>query len=508
MILVEQDSYGFVEDNGHWMFLPSGRHFLSSPLAEFRDFAKKSQDTIVMGPIKIIRIDLGSFGLAEENASQVILLPGVHAHNDARWKLIKTVKQDSPIISHGPVKFVTVKSGFVQVCYIRGQVQVYPWGRYAFNDPTIQIASQIDLFSRDVFTEGPMTLVRVKLGHFGFADHNASPVVLLPGLHLVKDTKFKFSSFAAQNREYIEHGPLKFFIVRTGTCRACYVKGVLEIVHEGRYAVNDISFLVREEIKLMQQNINFPQHGVLLLGGVKMIVEGLLTFQITDPHLLMQKIGVTNLIPSIENMGRAELSRVFSTLHIEDITSERVAENAGNEVGQGEHSVLAPDTKRAEGEPRSMICHNIVQQIAPMVAKWGVTVIAFQIESIQMADQKYASEYEQASLATARAKANLRAQNAQNDILITKAKASAESQRILAEGQKAAATIIAQAEADCRKLEANSRNEAALAMKDAFGQKYALVQQEVEFANNLKAQTLTVPESSIVGHILKTQGSH
>lgn len=37
---------------------------------------KKDEDVIRVGPISIIRINLGSFGLAEDNATPVILLPG------------------------------------------------------------------------------------------------------------------------------------------------------------------------------------------------------------------------------------------------------------------------------------------------------------------------------------------------------------------------------------------------------------------------------------------------
>jgi hypothetical protein len=155
----------------------------------------KQEDIIRVGPISIIRIDLGMFGLAEDNATPVILLPGVHVHNDARWNFRRAVKQQELLISHGPVKFLTVLSGFIHVCYIRGQVHVYPQGRYAINDPTFTTESNstIDLIGKSDFQQmGPVTLVRVPLGKFGFADNNSHPVVLLPGLHLVKDPKFKF----------------------------------------------------------------------------------------------------------------------------------------------------------------------------------------------------------------------------------------------------------------------------------------------------------------------------
>jgi hypothetical protein len=86
----------------------------------------------------------------------------------------------------------------VRVCNIRGIVHVYPEGRYAINDPTFIVGQELDLARREdpgvvmVQNDGPVSLVRVPLGMFGFADQNAHPVILLPGLHLVKDAKFQF----------------------------------------------------------------------------------------------------------------------------------------------------------------------------------------------------------------------------------------------------------------------------------------------------------------------------
>lgn len=88
-------------------------------------------------------------------------------------------------------------------------------------------------------------------------------------------------------------------------------------------------------------------------------------------------------------------------------------------------------------------------------------VINFQLESTKIADDRYAREYEEASLAMAKAKANLRAVNAQNQIRIQSARANAEAAKIEAEGKKNATVIEAEGEAEARKIEARARNDAA-----------------------------------------------
>jgi len=263
------------------------------------------------------------------------------------------------------------------------------------------------------------------------------------------------------------HGPIKFFVVKTGWVRSCYIKGKLKIFPEGRYAVNDITFAVDAAIALQQQNVCFEKHSVLLDGGIKMLVEGLLTYQVVDAEKVVQKITASELLRSITNVAKAELSRVFSTLHLEQISSsqfEKKQQVEGDKDKDKEKSLLGSPPQQ-EGESRSLICAHVVQYISPIVEEWGVKILNFQLESIKLADQAYARDYEEASLATAKAKANLRAAQSQNDILLSTSDAKARALKIESEGKKTAIVIQAEAEAEARTIEGAARNKAAELMK-------------------------------------------
>jgi hypothetical protein len=68
-----------------------------------------------------------------------------------------------------------------------------------------------------------------------------------------------------------------------------------------------------------------------------------------------------------------------------------------------------------EGETvvRLALCQQVIDDMQPNADKWGVSILNFQLESTTIADAKYARDYEEASLAMAKAKANLRASQAQ-----------------------------------------------------------------------------------------------
>jgi len=245
-----------------------------------------------------------------------------------------------------------------------------------------------------------------------------------------------------------------------------------------------------------QQNYRFDKHPVLLDGGISMLVEGLLTYQLVDVELLIKQLGDQDLQRAITDVSKAELSRVFSSIHLEQMSSA-YHQNTEQEAKSllGSHVKVSGEN---EGQSRSLICSHVIEYISPITEKWGVKIINFQLESIKLADVDYSREYEEASLAMAKAKANLRAVKAENDVLLNKAEAQARATKIEAEGKKQALIITAEGEAEARKIEAQARNLAAQVMTDPFAKEFALSQQQVEFAKNLKASVLTVVPDSMM----------
>jgi len=58
-----------------------------------------------------------------------------------------------------------------------------------------------------------------------------------------------------------------------------------------------------------QQNLKFNKHPVLLDGGISMLVEGLLTFQVTDVEMLICSLGQKDLVRALEDVTEAEIAR-------------------------------------------------------------------------------------------------------------------------------------------------------------------------------------------------------
>jgi len=196
---------------------------------------------------------------------------------------------------------------------------------------------------------------------------------------------------------------------------------------------------------------------------------------------------------------------------------EQISAQATDTSDKKEQSLLGSEAEKqaADKNIRSWLCAQVVQDIGPLTAGWGVKIINFQLESTKIADPKYAMEYEEASLAMAKAKANRRAVSTQNDILIQQAEASSRAVQIEAEGKKISAIKAAEGRADSqiveakaaaksRLMEADARNEAATKMSDNFGQQLAMMDRNVQIAGGLKATTLVVSSDAGIARSVLT----
>lgn len=340
---------------------------------------------------------------------------------------------------------------------------------------------------------GSVTIVRVPEGSIGLAMNNTQPEVLLPGTHCRNCGTFKFGMTKSLDDPFFEYGQLKFLTIQTGFVRICYLNGKAMVLSEGRYGINSPYFKVGPLVNTQQQNLKFEKHNVLLDGGINMLVEGLLTYQITDAEKLIKNMGPESLVRSITDITKADLARVFATIHLEQISSVSY-----NEIFKDKEN-----TSNTQRETRIRICEEVIRLIKPYTDAWGVSIVNFQLESTKLTDEKYSREYESASLTIAKAKAELQANAAQNRLLIQRSTAEADALRIKAEGEKTAKLIGADADAKALLIHAEAvsqsmivegegRNKAASTMQDKFGQELALLQEKVKFANGLKATTLLI----------------
>lgn len=395
-------------------------------------------------------------------------------------------------------KTILVPEGHIGFAMNSGKPEVLEPGWHCLPSPFTEFKLSTPLNTNPI-QMGPVTIVRITEGCVGTAIENANLEILLPGTHCRRSGTFKFLGEHSLSREIIEFMQIKFLTVQTGFVKICYDNGRARILNEGKYAINTPTFTLGPAISIQQQNMKFDKHNVMLDGGIQMLVEGLLTFQVVDVEKLIQNIGPEKLNETLQNVSKAEISKIFSAIHLEQISSISRDEAVNPKLkvfDQIEKEEVKGDQEAAENEIRIKICERVIYLIKPLVIEWGVRIINFQLESLKLTDIKYGQEYEAASLEIAKAKANLKATVAKNEIKLSEAQMQARSQQIKAEGDKRAKVIEAEGNAEAMTIEAKARNQASTTMQDNFSKDLLMMQEKVKFARELKATTLVISEQN------------
>lgn len=398
-------------------------------------------------------------------------------------------------------KTILIPEGHIGFAMNSGKPEILEPGWHCLPSPFTDFKLSTPLNSNPI-EMGPVTIVRITEGCIGTAKENASLEILMPGTHCRRSGTFKFIAEHSLSKEIIEFMQIKFLTVMTGFVRVCYDNGRARVLHEGKYAINTPTFTIGPLVSIQQQNLKFDKHNVMLDGGIQMLVEGLLTYQIVDVEKAIQNIGAEKLVECLQNVSKAEISKIFSAIHLEQISSisREEATNPKSHRIFDDHNELHDerknDSEEAQNEIRIKICERVIVLIKPLVMEWGVKIINFQLESLKLTDIKYGQEYEAASLEIAKAKATLKATIAKNEIKLSQTEMEARSLQIKAEGDKKAKIIEAEGNAEAMTIEAKARNEASVTMQDNFSKDLMMMQEKVNFARELKATTLVISEQN------------
>lgn len=506
--LIDQDFIGVSDDNGELKVLLPGYHCLASPLHGFEQTFNIGLDLIQFKTLTIVRIFDDELGLAINDGKPEILKPGRHIRNSNRFKFERRVKSTEAEIRFNTVTIFRVFEDEVALAWQGEKAVVFQTGYYAKNDPFFKLVKRVKI-KDPVIQFGPVCIFRVMDAHLGLGWYKDEPQIFKPGIYHKNSPDFVFDKVVKESEPHIQFGPINIITVDAGETRVCYDNGELVLLKEGRYYRDSGTFNVGHTINLRQQTLNFEKHRVLAQGGVYMIVEGLLTFQINDVVKFILELGDRDLIRAIKDVTKAEIANIFSGIYLEQVNPSAqfsVLEKEGKEpTRKQEYGLLAQksDVKKeiepghTESEFRNQIIEDITRNISKVIAGWGINVIAFQLKSIELANAAYAEEYEKASLELATAEVERRAIDAKKEIKVEKAQADAEAALCIAKGKGAemeaiataernvaiiksntkrdTLTIEAKAEADALRIKAEAANNAAEIMKDPFAKQLRLM---------------------------------
>ena len=123
--------------NGKGFWLQPGRHFINNPQFNFIGSVDTTTECIVVGSKARITVPSGKIGLAWEKGEACILEHGSVIERDSPFfKYSGSVDMTRSLITHGSIKFVSVRQGLFGVSYNEGVLQILTQGRHILTKPT------------------------------------------------------------------------------------------------------------------------------------------------------------------------------------------------------------------------------------------------------------------------------------------------------------------------------------------------------------------------------------
>jgi regulator of protease activity HflC (stomatin/prohibitin superfamily) len=402
---------------------------------------KKLTDPVInKATLWIVTVDKDKFGLAWEQGEPLILGPGVHIRNSSFFAFDKFVNQNTNVISHGPYHRIIVEQGHRAISWLGDK-----------------------------------------------------PLLLLPGVHTINSSIFRYDSSAPNDKQVVNLAPYTVVTVRDGEVGVGYRRGVLSVLEPGEHWLNSqVNEVFVDFLPTTKQVMLLKPLDVLTSDGLILRVRGSICFHISNPIKTLKTVGNQILYGLDDKKGSTKpqkdyldtqqniSSKLFGTIMLRADTtfasiltgSEALSSMA---LGMAKtamdhdpepHKVSAAGGKGKELEKhkgagmssvefsRQELTHLLSRQFKHSLAKefhseWGVNLDDMVILEVDIMDKDV-----RAALATG-IKSNIEANTNRRN-----AEAKAETERILAAGTRDGVRIRAEGEAAHIKMIAKAEAEA------------------------------------------------
>ncbi len=458
---------GLAKENGTPMILLPGLHIKNSAAFEFTDRVNtrtldgaKEHETIT-----IIRVNKNQIGCAMQDGEPVLLSPGVHIKNSRAFKFEKMVDANDPHIHFNTLHVIQVKSDEIGLAWNDNQAITLNPGVYKVNSNTFKF-KEFKKVSEKIINHAPITIVRVDEGELGYAWNHGKAVELLPRIHRQEDPQFIFDRHEQANKEVIKHGNIAHVIVKAGEARAVYDKGELKILTAGKHDYLDAQTLYISPNPIPLRDVIKPlkEIKVVTKDRMPMHVTGQVTYRVSDPAKLVNGIGQDKLETSIEQITDATLRHEISKTDLSMISPDHHSQQPEQKEEHHKDIRLLGDKSKGFGEGdttyRGKLCSAVQETIKETTAMWGIEIVEFAISDIGYQDPAVEKKLADATAKIREAEANFDLQRTQNAVNYEQAKGLAAQKLIEQENLQAVRNIEATTKSTMLTTEATAQAQA------------------------------------------------
>lgn len=435
----------------------------------------------------VINIPQASLGKVWSGNTPYLLGEGAHVIHDPLFRVegdARTfiVDENSQSISHGNLRIVRVKVGFMAKVTVRTQALLLPYRvePYVFDTSQFENSGFVSE-SEGHIAHGPLHLLRVRAGSVAKCWVGSKALLLeyRDEPYFFDDPVFRFDSFDNAQNKIITHGSINR--IRPG------VNGDLEravVQHDGeidfvdRFTTIDnpnhavLGFLnmglqtcvfPSKETRLERQRDNpratsdeINYEPMTTRDSLKMGMKLLVAFQVRDAHLVLRKLRLADIIPHVENLCVSDMVRaVQHTTSGNFLNASRQSQpNAYLDKVEGGGGAAA--AAAAEETATDHVVDMVRDELRRHLTECGLELVRFNVEEAKVLDEEIAREMARQSLVAATANAEQAVIKQKTAIAQSKAELDAMARRVEQEQENRIRISAAQAELEAARLKAQA----------------------------------------------------
>lgn len=472
--LIQQGEIGLARNiDGTVRILEQGWHFPECVLADVERF-QVTNNRIIHGPMHLIRVLPGDYGLCRHKGLPVILEPGLHVVNDPLFEYVDNKSMTDPLVTIGTSYIITVVRDKIGLVTVNGEPFFLEPGRHFLNNPRLKFEGFRSSTDEHI-GHGARNRVLVPSGRIGLAWDRGQPLVLESGrVYNFLSPTFRYDGSRDIADEVIVHGSIRMVTVKDGKFGISYDDGVLKILNPGRHVWDKPSHMFASLMSAGQTTLSIKKVTGMSSDNVGLEFDAAITVQVTDAKKAVTMLagegvefddddgaprvgqkrtviptgsqyrGVTEtMYENIKDKARLALSIIIGNNHLNRTfvaTSKSApASEEAKEVGQ--HQEEENSASSFKQHVHDVFMRDFSLQ---MVDVCGVKVIDMSVEDVRIINPELAAAMAKGAVA----RTDLEKAKIEGSIRDAQAAAEQRAAVTHAEGQARAMSILAQAESE------------------------------------------------------------
>lgn len=304
----------------------------------------------------------------------------------------------------------------------------------------------------DLISHGPLKVMTVSEGKLGYGTEKGKNILFGPGRHVIRSNEFVWRRYLDLTQDTIMIGEWQLIRVDFGRVGVATIQGKMQVLDPGIHLFEPPDVFLRF-VNTRIQILNLPECVQESSDYVSLKIKANLSYHIKNPLLCIEKIQDQQAEKIIVEVANSAIAAIIRSSTLGDMAMNSKQDFHGMDESKNE------DTMRGEGEAFHEKMHSRFMSTVgdQLLNTMGIEVLNINIETLRIWDKKLAGQISSQAVRIAELESQHKTLQKEGEVKREQAKIELE----VAEAKAQAEYVVASKRSEAAKYEKLSEAEAA-----------------------------------------------